>query len=115
MALASPAADAWVERWQNLRCQVWPVMVSSGTNRTAFAVHLSLIIAVALSTVGLCLETIPAIQRRPDAILALNVLELVCVVMFTLEYAAKLATAPNRREFVLEVWSIVDLVSILPW
>ena len=42
-------------------------------------------------------------------------IESVCVVVFTLEYTARLYAAPNRCQFVRGVLSIIDVIAILPF
>ena len=42
-------------------------------------------------------------------------IESVCVVVFTLEYTARLYAAPNRCKFIRGVLSIIDVIAILPF
>ena len=38
-----------------------------------------------------------------------------CVVVFTVEYGARLATAPDYRKFFFSFFDTIDLLSILPF
>ena len=44
----------------------------------------------------------------------LDIVEWVLVGIFTVEYLANIYTAPDRKAYVLGVWGIIDLISVLP-
>ena len=46
---------------------------------------------------------------------ALGAIEALCVVVFTVEYGARLATTPDYRKFFFNFFDIIDLLSILPF
>lgn len=46
---------------------------------------------------------------------AFGYIEIVCIAWFTAEYLARLAVAPRRIAFILDVMNIVDLVAIVPF
>ena len=46
---------------------------------------------------------------------SLDVIEMVCQIIFTVEYVTKISCAPKPVKAMLDPLNIVDLVSILPW
>ncbi len=78
--------------------------------RTFDLVVLALIIC---SLVALSVETLPGLP--PVATRALGLIEAVITVLFTLEYALRLAAAKRRWRYVFSFYGIVDLVAIVPF
>jgi len=70
-------------------------------------------ILIVLSLVTFSLETLPGLsetQRR-----ALELTEMVTVIIFTVEYILRLWVAEKRLGFVFSMYGLVDLVAILPF
>ncbi|MFC2162871.1 ion transporter [Candidatus Altiarchaeota archaeon] len=53
-------------------------------------------------------------EVSPDARSFLDLIELVVGILFTIEYLLRLWTAGNRIRHVLKIYSLIDLVAILP-
>ena len=86
------------------------------------------------SIAGFCLETIPALrpiviqnvttscdgEARPSISVvmashkALNVLDIICTVFFTLELIVRFIFAPNKLTFVRSIMNILDLLALVP-
>lgn len=81
---------------------------SSPAARYVSMLILSLIL---LSTTTFIMET----RREYEGNRTLMIIETICIVVFTVEYAAKFATAPNRYKFCRGAMNLVDLVAILPF
>jgi len=75
-----------------------------------FAVAIQTIIV--LSCVAIAIETLPDNPLWLDR--GLLGFELVVVSIFTVEYVARVWSAPNRLRYVFSVFGVVDLLSILP-
>ncbi len=70
-------------------------------------------VLIVFSLVTFSLETLPNIS--PELRHWLQTAELVTVIVFTVEYVARVACTGNRLGFVFSFFGIVDLLSILPF
>ena len=68
---------------------------------------------IALSIVVLSVETLPALPE--GARLALQLAETIITIAFTIEYIARVATAPKKIRYILSFYGIVDLLAIAPF
>ncbi|EAQ77176.1 voltage-gated potassium channel-like [Blastopirellula marina DSM 3645] len=66
-----------------------------------------------LSLIAFSIETLPDLS--PGMVRALYFFEVVSVVIFSVEYLARLWVAPHRWKFVFSFFGIVDLLAILPF
>lgn len=100
-----PASDSgWRRRWFDI--------VYRHDTRPARNFDLVLLLAIGASVLVILLDSTPSVRARHGA--SLRVLEWVFTVLFTLEYALRLAVARPRRSYALGVWGLIDLASILP-
>lgn len=107
-----------------LRRRVFEALDQSSTESASRVVDLTLIGLVVVNVLATILESVPRLSERYDALF--SGIEIVSVAVFTLEYAARLWTAPEhallgrlppwraRISFALRPSSLVDLVSIAP-
>ena len=79
---------------------------------TARAFDVILLIAILASVAAVILESVPAVAVRWGD--ELRTLEWGFTVAFTLEYALRIYSAPNRRRYVLSYFGIIDLLAVLP-
>ncbi len=70
-------------------------------------------VLILISLVSFSLDTLPGLSDRTHALL--QVLEVVTVAIFTLEYALRLAVAENKLKFIFSFYGLVDLLAILPF
>ena len=70
-------------------------------------------ILILLSVVSFSLETLPELSDRNHQIL--YVVEIFLVIIFSLEYLARLFTAKKPLQFVFSFYGIIDLLAILPF
>ncbi|VDL89301.1 unnamed protein product [Schistocephalus solidus] len=79
---------------------------------------------IAVSVLANIIETIPCPSRSPDALKkscgeeytgAFFCIDTTCVLIFTVEYCARLYSAPKRWVFFRSVMSLIDVVAILPF
>ena len=80
-------------------------------SETSKWVSLAILSLIVVSTTSFILDTRPEYEGH----LALWVIEVFCIIVFTIEYVIKLATAPKRLEFVRQPMNVIDLAAILPF
>jgi len=73
----------------------------------------SITLLIVLSIVSFCVETLPNLS--PSFRSFLQKIEIVTVVIFTLEYLARIYVSKHRLNFVFSFMGIVDLLAILPF
>jgi voltage-gated potassium channel len=71
-----------------------------------------LILLILSSVSAVLLDSIASVHLRYGAIL--RNLELFFTVLFTIEYALRLYSSPDKRRYIFSFYGIVDLLSILP-
>ena len=76
------------------------------------AFDIGLLALIAFSVLLVMLETVEEIEARYDTLFF--VLEWIITILFTIEYAARLATVDDRKRYARSFFGIVDLMSILP-
>jgi voltage-gated potassium channel len=76
------------------------------------AFDVALIIAILLSVAAVLADSVDGIAQRHGA--ALNTLELLFTLLFTVEYIARISSVERPMRYVRSFYGIVDLVAILP-
>ena len=71
-----------------------------------------LLALILLSVLAVMLETVPAMGQRNRT--WLRQAEYVFTIVFTVEYALRLAAVENQKRYALSFFGIVDLIAILP-
>ena len=61
------------------------------------------------------MQTIQEVSRDYSANLAMAVLEGVCGIWFTIEFALRLATCPSKQDFVKQISNWIDFIAIWPF
>eukprot|EP01012_Entosiphon_sulcatum_P029752 TRINITY_DN3638_c0_g1_i7.p1 TRINITY_DN3638_c0_g1~~TRINITY_DN3638_c0_g1_i7.p1 ORF type:complete len:627 (+),score=86.39 TRINITY_DN3638_c0_g1_i7:699-2579(+) len=90
---------------------------SNSWGRAAWCLHATVVVFVVLSAAVICLETVPYFhspaQRR-----AFQIVELICIVVFTLELVARFVLAPSNR-IRLDLFRLpstwIDILSVIPF
>jgi voltage-gated potassium channel len=107
-----------------IRRRVYELLEPGSSDRTARAVDLGLIGLVLVNVAAVVLESLPWLAERYGAVF--SIVEIVSVVVFTVEYVLRLWTAPEhgplaelppwraRLRFALQPQSIIDLAAIAP-
>eukprot|EP00760_Papus_ankaliazontas_P032636 PhM_4_TR5916/c0_g1_i1/m.61887/K04886/KCNB2; potassium voltage-gated channel Shab-related subfamily B member 2 len=103
-----------------LRESVWAVLSNGDdTNRVdlpRIILKLSVVyqatslFVVVLSVITLILDSVALMHNH----IVLSLLELLCVIFFTIEYVAKVGVAKNRWRFVRQPMSLLDLLTVVP-
>lgn len=68
---------------------------------------------ILLSLVTFSVETLP--NLKPQTQTALRVIEIFCVVVFTIEYILRIYVADSKPKFIFSFFGLIDLVAILPF
>ncbi|KAG2496769.1 hypothetical protein HYH03_005177 [Edaphochlamys debaryana] len=99
------------------RRRLWLLMTDAESSTAAYAVSMMVMLAILVSTVCFCLETIPAYseERGPEVHHAFAIVETVTVQIFTADYLLRLVSCPDVLRFVVSPLNIIDLVSVVPW
>ena len=91
-------------------------------HKSALAKYISLlsISLVLLSTVGMCLNTMPSFRHydsrnQPMDNPNLALIEAVCISWFTIEYLLRLAGAPGKLAFMKQSMNVIDALAIAPY
>ena len=77
----------------------------------AFAFFIQFLIL--LSIVTFSVETIP--DLTPRTIKVLHLVELICVIIFTIEYILRIYVADSKPRFIFSFFGLIDLLAILPF
>lgn len=76
------------------------------------AFDIGLVIAILLSILVVVLDSVPAIGERHAA--SMHGLEWFFTLLFTVEYAARLATVRHPLRYAVSFYGLIDLLSVLP-
>jgi voltage-gated potassium channel len=68
---------------------------------------------IVLSVITFSIETLPKLE--PGTRTILNGIEIFCVIVFTLEYLARIYIADKKLKFIFSFFGIIDLLAILPF
>ena len=68
---------------------------------------------ILLSILSFTIETIPDLE--PSTLKILNIIELVCIIIFTIEYILRIYIAEKKFGFIFSFYGIIDILAILPF
>jgi voltage-gated potassium channel len=66
-----------------------------------------------LSIISFSVETIPDLSDQTKEFL--NLVELVCIVIFSIEYLIRIYLAKSKLKFIFSFFGLIDLIAILPF
>lgn len=98
------AERGWRERWHDV--------IFEADTRAGKVFDVCLLIAIFLSVLTVVMDSVATINTRYGTLL-LRV-EWLFTILFTVEYVARVACAPNRWRYVTSFYGVVDLLAILP-
>ena len=105
-----------------IRGKLWLLIEEPGSSRLASAISVFIMFLVFYSCLMFAIESLPEMKVEPylsswGPLLKLS--EVLCVVVFTIEYVVRLAVVPGtvleKIRYVLTFMQIVDLLAILPF
>ena len=68
---------------------------------------------ILISIITFSIETIP--NLKPQTRTILQSIELICVIVFTIEYLLRIFVADRKPKFIFSFYGIIDLLAILPF
>lgn len=68
---------------------------------------------IIISIISFTIETIPNLS--PKMISLLNYVEVICVIIFTIEYIARIIVSDDKLKFVFSFYGLIDFFAILPF
>lgn len=80
----------------------------------AYVVSIVVFLCIIISTITIILESLPDMQSSEDKD-NFYIVEIICIAVFTLEYAIRIIAVVDKCGFVIEPMNVIDLVAILPF
>ncbi|MDH7914557.1 ion transporter [Winogradskyella sp. SYSU M77433] len=68
---------------------------------------------IILSVITFSVETLP--NLKPQTKVILNSIEVFCVIIFTVEYVARIYVSDKKLKFIFSFFGLIDLLAILPF
>lgn len=99
-----PARAAWRDKW-------YIIIFQHGTSAGRLF-DIILLTAILLSVLAVILESVPSVRANYGEYF--STVEWIFTGLFTIEYAARLATAKNARRYAFSFFGIVDLLAVAP-
>ena len=99
---------------------LWDLIEHGESSKAASVVAWISMAFVVISTIGMCANTLPGLKVVDvDGELANNplmeLIEMICIMWFSLEYVLRLLGAPNKKAFLSNGLNFVDVLAILPY
>lgn len=101
--------------WQKYKPRIWNVLEHQRSSKLAKLMFFVSLMFIILSVVAYCVQTIKQVSADYSANLAMEVLEGICGIWFTIEFALRLATCPSKQDFVKQISNWIDFIAIWPF
>lgn len=88
-------------------------IIESNNSNIARCFNFFIQFLIVLSVVTFSIETLPDLKKSTRDLL--GVIEIFCVVIFTIEYVARIYIAEKKLKFVFSFFGLIDLLAILPF
>lgn len=88
-------------------------IVEINDNKASRYFSLFIQLLILISVIAFSVETIPDLE--PQTVSVLRIVEIVCVVLFTIEYLLRIYVADSKLKFVFSFFGLIDLFAILPF
>jgi voltage-gated potassium channel len=98
------SGKSWRQRWYEV--------IFEADTRAGKLFDVLLLIAIFLSVLAVVIDTVPSVHK--DYAGFLFIAEWFFTALFTVEYVARIACAPNRMRYVTSFYGVIDLLSIIP-
>lgn len=104
----------------DVRRRVWMRLENPGFSTSAKVMAVASVSVVVVSIVAMCLNSMPDFHQvdsdgTPTEHPVLALMENLCVLFFSAEFALRLAVAPSAKKFLRGPLNVIDLLSILPF
>lgn len=94
------------------RGRLYDILFETDKSGAATAFDVLLILTILSSVVVVMLDSVESVVAEHRVLLL--VLEWIFTILFTIEYAARLAAVQSRRRYALSFFGIIDLLAIIP-
>lgn len=104
--------EKFVETHNKTRSKVREVVNENDTPFGKFFdifIQITILVSIAVFSI----ETIPDLS--PETRFWLNIVDIACYILFTVEYLARIFIAKNPFKFIFSFYGIIDLIAILPF
>lgn len=115
MALIATNAVPSAKAPESLRERIYLLLSDPSSSLCARAVSGIILAGISASTAAYCYETMPGVPGSPAEAARLQVVEVTMVVLFTVEYVARLVCCPQLRAFLASPMNAIDVLSVLPY
>lgn len=88
-------------------------IIEDNTTRSGRVFDLAMQILIVVSLVSFSIDTLPDLQQETRDVL--NLLEIGCVAIFSVEYLLRVFVATKKLSFILSFFGLIDLVAIVPF
>lgn len=114
---AKGSEDEEDEEPKACRAGVWDLFENPETSKAAMIYALISLIAIWLSILSACLETVPSLKSTSATLTEdpWAVMELVLNLFFLVELLARLVSSPCKKTFVRSSLNLVDAIAIIPY
>lgn len=116
-----PSDERSSQRELTRRERAWELLEDPGSGTCAKYLSFLSILIIVLSLVTYCLETVPELKERKMTTEYAGqfdhwlILECVWIGWFNLELLLRILCAPNRKQFLLSPFGLIDTVTVLPF
>ena len=102
---------------RTVRQKMWKLFEDPEQNVLGLLIHYTSAVLILVSVVASTVETLKCGQQTCGDKYSeqFYIVESTCVIVFTVEYLARLYAAPNRFQFMKQFLSIIDVVAIIPF
>ena len=88
-------------------------IVEFNDNRLSRVFAFFIQVLILISIITFSIETIPNLKPQTKTIL--ESIEMVCVIVFTIEYLLRIFVADSKPKFIFSFFGIIDFLAILPF
>ncbi|KAJ7991035.1 hypothetical protein DPEC_G00293060 [Dallia pectoralis] len=109
-----------VNRSERAQKLIWKLMEKPESSLSARVIAVASFLLVLLSSVVMCVGTIPDVQVEDEEGKrlehpTLEAIETACIFWFTAEYILRFVSSPNKLHFSLSFMNIIDFMAIVPF
>jgi hypothetical protein len=104
-----------LKRVEDLTVQqiIWQTMDDPSSSRAAQLVAGVVMVVILVSCTAFVLQTLPEYVQSTDNVW--NLIEDICITVFTVEFVLRISTCPSRWHFVRQPLNMIDFLAILPF
>lgn len=88
-------------------------IIEDNTTKSGRIFDIFIQVLIIISLVSFPIETLP--KLKPNIKFYLNILEIIIVIIFSIEYVLRLIVSNKKLKFIFSFYGIIDLLAILPF